>query len=150
MKLKTAALSIAAILSLQGCLVFIPGQLIDRVSDGITGAVGEHCVSATAKVGDRVRMPYNGVGVVKELSGTSIKCTNPELPIRALIVADEAVAAATSNRFGGMQSECVPTSTAAGDTVQLDGRAALVKLVYGESYLCKDAARPIRASVVFN
>jgi hypothetical protein len=38
---------------LSGCFfVFIPGSLIQQVSDGITGAEGEHCVSRVAKVGD--------------------------------------------------------------------------------------------------
>lgn len=83
------AIIISACLLLQGCwFVFIPGSLMAAVSDGITGAEGNHCVSAGAKVGDKVKMPGGGVATVKSLSGTSVRCQQPELPIRAMLIFD--------------------------------------------------------------
>lgn len=78
----------AALLS--GCwFVFIPGSVVGAVTDSITGAEGQNCVGANVKVGDRIRTPGGGRATVKSLSGTSIRCTNPEHPIRALLVYDE-------------------------------------------------------------
>lgn len=90
---KNAAVPMLA-LSLQGCFVFIPGNVVGAVSDGLTGAEGQHCVAAHAKVGDSINLPGGGRGVVKSLSGTSMRCTQPEMPIRALLVFDNTVAAA--------------------------------------------------------
>lgn len=72
--------------SVQGCFVWIPGSVISSVSDSITGSEGSHCVGANTKVGDTIRLPGGGRGTVKSLSGTSVRCTNPEQPIRALLV----------------------------------------------------------------
>lgn len=86
MKMCKRFLLIALTLSLQGCwFVFIPGGVISAVSDSITGAEGSHCVGANAKVGDTQRLPGGSIGTIKSLSGTSVRCTNPELPIRALL-----------------------------------------------------------------
>jgi len=57
-----------------------------KIADALSGAEGENCVSASAKVGDKTTLPNGGAGEIKSLSGTSSRCTNPELPIRALIV----------------------------------------------------------------
>ena len=71
---------------LGGCFfVFIPGSLIQKASDGITGAEGEHCVVRLAKVGDKVLMPGGTQGEIKSLSGESSRCRDPERPIRARI-----------------------------------------------------------------
>lgn len=86
MKRITLIAALAATTQLAGCwFVFIPGSLIQKASDGITGAEGEHCVNSAAKVGDRVAMPYGGSGEIKSLSGTSVRCTDPQRPIRARI-----------------------------------------------------------------
>lgn len=78
--------ALAALTQLGGCFFFlIPGGLIQKAADGITGAEGDHCVSSSAKVGDRIGMPYGGSGEVKSLSGTSVRCTDPQRPIRARI-----------------------------------------------------------------
>jgi len=66
-----------------GCFVFIPGSVIDAVSDGITGDEGEHCVAAHAKVGDVVSLPGNGRGTIVSLSGKSMRCKDSSTPIRA-------------------------------------------------------------------
>ena len=79
-------LALAGLTQLGGCwFVFIPGSLLQKASDGLTGAEGDHCVSASAKVGDRIGMAYGGSGTIMSLSGTSIRCTEPERPIRARI-----------------------------------------------------------------
>ena len=77
------------ILPLSGCwFVFIPGSLIQKASDGITGAEGEHCVGRAAKVGDRIKLSDGGLGVVQSLSGTSVRCTNETMPIRASLTVE--------------------------------------------------------------
>ena len=77
---------IAITTQLSGCFfVFIPGELIQRVSDGFTGAEGEHCVSRAAKVGDIIRSRSGGSYIVRSLSGATERCRNPETPIRAAL-----------------------------------------------------------------
>ena len=81
-----ARLLIAALLPLllSGCwFVFIPGSVTSAISDSITGDKGEHCVSRGAAPGDTVRMPGGGQARVLSLSGESIRCSQPEHPIRA-------------------------------------------------------------------
>lgn len=76
--------------ALQGCwFVFIPGSVTGAISDSLTGAEGSHCVPEFSKVGDKIRLPGGGVGIIKSLSGTSVRCTQPQMPIRALLVFDE-------------------------------------------------------------
>ena len=88
--MKKIFLISAMALSLQGCwAVFIPGIMIDAASDAITGAEGSSCVVAAAKVGDRVHIPSMKPATVKSLSGTSIRCKQPEYPIRALLAFDQ-------------------------------------------------------------
>jgi hypothetical protein len=77
------ALSVLLVLPLSGCFVFIPGSVVSGVSDAITGSKGEHCVSRAAKVGDLIRTPDGRVFRVESLSGTSVRCTDSSLPIRA-------------------------------------------------------------------
>ena len=71
-------------ISLAGCwAVFIPGSVVSGASDSLTGAEGNNCVSATAKIGDRIRLPDGSAGTVKTLSGTSTRCRDSRFPIRA-------------------------------------------------------------------
>lgn len=77
------------IFPLSGCwFVFIPGSLIQKASDGITGSEGEHCVGRVAKIGDQIKLPDGGIGVVQSLSGTSVRCTNETMPIRASLTVE--------------------------------------------------------------
>lgn len=146
MRLRILAVAVLG-LSLQGCLVVIPGKAIEAVSDGITGAEGGHCVSPEAKVGDTVRMPYNGVGEIKSLSGTSIRCTDPEKPIRALIVVKEGWG--KDGKYGDMESVCLPVSAKVGDPVGISGnRTGRVKSIYGAHSACSNPALPLRALAV--
>jgi len=55
------------------------------ISDLITGAEGNNCVTNAAKVGDKMPFGNGKVGEIKSLSGTSTRCTNGSQPIRALI-----------------------------------------------------------------
>lgn len=72
-------------LHLSGCwFVWIPGGLVQKVADGVTGAEGEHCVSRAARVGDKLTIP-GGMGEIKSLSGESVMCKDPNRPIRARI-----------------------------------------------------------------
>lgn len=89
MRIVTLAVGLMLALLLQGCFfIFIPGSVIDAASDAVTGAQGNNCVTAGAKVGDRVHLLNGTYGTVVSLSGTSVRCTQPELPIRALLKMD--------------------------------------------------------------
>lgn len=78
------------------CVGFVPGSVISGVSDSITGAEGSHCVGEKVKVGDTIRLAGGQLGTVKSLSGTSSRCTNPEMPIRSLLVLSDSTAASAS------------------------------------------------------
>lgn len=95
--------------------IFIPGKLIDAVADSITGAEGEHCVTAGASVGDKIRLPGGGVATVKSVSGTSIRCSNPALPIRAMLDFGDATGV-TGSQLGAQ-----PPSTALDEQMKLPG-----------------------------
>jgi hypothetical protein len=62
---------------------FIPGSVTGKIGDALTGAEGDQCVKETAKVGDVLRSPSGNTAVIKSLSGTSTRCQNNDLPIRA-------------------------------------------------------------------
>ena len=63
----------------------LPGFVTSKIADVVTGSEGDNCVGPNAKVGD-LFYP-NGVAMtIKSLSGTSSRCTNPAMPIRALLV----------------------------------------------------------------
>lgn len=77
-------LCVVPVLALHGCFVFyIPPSVINAASDSLSGAEGEHCVDSRAKVGDSITLPNGSVWKVASLSGTSSRCQNPTLPIRA-------------------------------------------------------------------
>ena len=64
---------------------FLPGSVTGKIADAFTGAEGENCVGPNAKVGDPINL--NGVLMtIKSLSGTSSRCTNAAMPIRASLV----------------------------------------------------------------
>lgn len=64
---------------------FIPGAVTSKIGDALTGAEGENCVKEDAKVGDVIRSPNGNTAKIKSVSGTSSRCQNQQLPIRALI-----------------------------------------------------------------
>jgi putative oligomerization/nucleic acid binding protein len=64
---------------------YLPGSVSGAISDKLTGAEGDNCVGPSAKVGDRITVPGRGTGTIKSLSGTSVRCTTSEYPIRALL-----------------------------------------------------------------
>ena len=87
MNRKAIALAAVVSLTLQGCFFFvIPGSVTGKISDAVTGAKGANCVSATNKIGDKIRGPDGSIGTIKSLSGTSSRCTDARYPIRAEIV----------------------------------------------------------------
>jgi hypothetical protein len=77
---------------LAGCFVFfVPGSVVGKVGDMFTGDKGEHCVSRATKVGDRVKDPFSDKQYsVVSLSGTSGRCTNSDIPIRAELALEPA------------------------------------------------------------
>jgi hypothetical protein len=82
------ALSISALAPLPAhawFFFFIPGSVTGKISDALSGAEGDSCVGPNAKVGDVIKSPTGNTATVKSLSGTSSRCRNPELPIRALL-----------------------------------------------------------------
>ena len=103
MKAVPFALCLVATLSLQGCFfLFIPGSVVSAASDAITGSSGSNCVSTNAKVGDHVRMSDGVVKQVKSLSGTSTRCQDSNLPIRAELVAAVSPAVVDDGSFAGV------------------------------------------------
>jgi hypothetical protein len=77
-------LAVAPVLLLQGCFFFyVPGSFIDAAADAATGKEGLNCVTSSAKVGDTVRMPDNSYWKVEKIEGTSYRCRDSALPIRA-------------------------------------------------------------------
>ncbi len=85
--INTIVLSVAMVAGNANAVFFffLPGSVTGKITDAITGAEGENCVSSGAKVGDTIRMPTGEVRNIKSLSGTSIRCTKPEFPVRALL-----------------------------------------------------------------
>jgi hypothetical protein len=80
------AVVLAASSLLSGCwFVFIPGSLINRAADAVTGAEGEHCVGRGTQVGDTITIPGSGAARVLSLSGESSRCTDARYPIRAAL-----------------------------------------------------------------
>lgn len=76
--------ALAALTQLSGCFaVFVPGSVIGKISDGITGDKGEHCVPEYAKVGERIKLLDGRIFTVVSLSGKSARCTQDGMPIRA-------------------------------------------------------------------
>ena len=76
---------------------FIPGAAISAISDAVTGSEGENCVGPNAVVVGAINLGGT-LMTVKSLSGTSIRCTNPQLPIRALLVPSTSVAASAHSQ----------------------------------------------------
>ncbi len=73
-------------LNLSGCFfVFIPGSVVESVSDSFTGAQGEHCITEAAKAGDTVRLVSGEYATIKSVSGHSFRCRNATFPVRALL-----------------------------------------------------------------
>lgn len=110
-------------LPLSGCFVFIPGSVVGGVSDAITGSKGEHCVSRAAKVGDTIRLYDGRLFRVESLSGTSSRCNDAALPIRAEL-------ALLANQPGDIQklSEPLPSAPAPKAATEQDKAAACAKL----------------------
>lgn len=97
MKLRNLVLLAPLAFLLQGCwFIFIPGSVTSAISDSVTGAEGSNCVGANAKVGDNIRLTGGAQATIKSLSGTSTRCTNPEYPIRALVVLSDNKPASSS------------------------------------------------------
>lgn len=87
MKPLRIAIILAAATQLAGCFfVFLPGSVTSAVADSVTGAEGQHCVAPNKKVGDVYHYPDGRRATIKSLSGTSVRCTDPARPIRALLV----------------------------------------------------------------
>lgn len=84
MRLLKVLLVSAACSQLGGCFIFIPGSVVGKISDTLTGDEGEHCVTRAAKVGDTFRLMDGRTATVKSLSGASMRC-NDATPIRAAL-----------------------------------------------------------------
>src|SRR5665647_347815 len=86
-RLASLAIILSAFLSTNAnaWFFFLPGAVTGKIADALTGAEGENCVGPNAKIGDLIRLGNGETRKVKSLSGTSIRCTNTELPIRALL-----------------------------------------------------------------
>lgn len=77
-------------------LFFIPGQALETIE----GKKGQNCVSPAMKVGDQIRSVNGDILTVKSLSGTSVRCKQPERPILAEL---EFTASATFSAKAGIE-----------------------------------------------
>lgn len=64
---------------------YLPGAVTGKITDAISGAEGDHCVGADAKVGSQIRLANGEIKIVKSISGTSSRCADAIHPIRALL-----------------------------------------------------------------
>ena len=67
---------------------FLPGFVTSKIGDALTGAEGENCVKSTAKIGDKLKSASGNTATIKSLSGTSSRCPDASLPIRAMLTFD--------------------------------------------------------------
>jgi len=79
-------LLIPLILSLQGCFFFF---WTGGMTDALTGAEGNHCVGTAAQVGSQIKLADGRIATVESLSGTSTRCRDEKLPIRAKLKVEE-------------------------------------------------------------
>jgi hypothetical protein len=79
---------------------YLPGSVTGKIADSITGAEGEHCVSADAKVGSQIRLANGEIKVVKSISGTSTRCADSNHPIRARLETTNLTSNAGSSNIG--------------------------------------------------
>lgn len=112
-----------------------------------TGAIqsaiqGNHCVSSTAKEGDKI-MADGREWIIKSTSGMSRRCTNPNLPVIAKVEPQ-----LTQKELETQTQVCLPHGTDVGttNTLPMLGRVQVVAL--GPSTDCSDQAKPISALVV--
>lgn len=76
-------------LALSGCwFVWLPGSVVSGAADAIQGLQGQHCVATNVKVGDKVKGPDGSMWTAQKLEGTSARCTNQFMPIRAYLTQD--------------------------------------------------------------
>jgi hypothetical protein len=118
---------------------FLPSSVTDK----ITGSEGDHCVASTASVGDRIVAPGGSVGTIKSLSGTSMRCTDSQRPIRAMLdfsappiplYAPAPVASAHMQTEG---YRCMASETKVGDDFYGEsGTRGLVKSLTKKSTAC--------------
>lgn len=108
-------------------------------------AEGQHCVSETAKIGDKLKHPDGRVGTVQKLSGFSGRCQNTAMPILAVITFEQQRARDTEGW------DCVGANAKVGDVLvrRSDGRRATVKVLSGTSDGCTNPTHPISALLVF-
>jgi len=80
------SLILTVTLMLQGCFfIFIPGSVIDATTDAVTGEFGNMCIGTAAVVGSKITLPDGKLGTVQKISGTSSRCTQTTMPIRATV-----------------------------------------------------------------
>jgi hypothetical protein len=105
---------------------------------------GGHCVSASAKVGDRINVGGK-LWVVKELNGTSTRCTQyPNWPI----IAKLEPYVSEAERRAEFQT-CLGFGTTAGSTTIVPGIGeVVVKSVSNTGSECSDQRYPVSALVV--
>jgi len=73
-KLIGSALLICCTSAQAWFFLYLPGSVTGKITDAISGAEGEHCVGADAKVGSQIRLANGEIKIVKSISGTSSRC----------------------------------------------------------------------------
>jgi hypothetical protein len=125
--------------------IFIPGGLITAAVDKAQGVEGDHCVNVLARVGDKISLPGGRSGTIRSLSGTSSRCANPSIPIRARLDLDDWSAL----RPGEQQTVCVPHGLRAGDRYSdLALGNVIIQELAVTATQCTDAKLPVQAKVI--
>jgi hypothetical protein len=80
------ALIVVSLLTLHGCVAYIPGSMIQAAGDKLSG-LGEHCINVHARVGQPVAV-RDGDRMksmrVEAITGPAPdRCRDPDVPIRA-------------------------------------------------------------------
>jgi hypothetical protein len=120
----------------------IPGGLISGIADKMTGAEGEHCVAASARLGDRIRVG-DTQWVVKSLSGTSSRCNAPQFPIRARLEPY-----LTEEELRAEIGACVSDGKRVGEQVLVPGVGDVLIRSISTVADCSDAKTPLRVRAV--
>lgn len=83
---------------LGGCFfIYLPPSATSAIGDSLTGNTGQHCVGEAAQIGSYVKAPDGRVGKVIKLEGTTSRCGDPRMPIRAVLEFENAPTALGPN-----------------------------------------------------
>lgn len=96
-------------------------EIIAGMSNKAKGIDGQHCIAASAKVGDRVPLVPGQVGLVQAVYGPNYQCPDSDYPIRAKLDVQ-----LTEDARVALHSACVPRGSKVGDEIKVIGLGPVV------------------------